>query len=674
VKVSYVSLCGFRGFRTPFRIQFADDATIIDGRNGVGKSSIFDAIEFALTGKLTKYGDAKSSRESVEDYVWWRGEGDAAEGRFVEVGFVDQEGEVAVRRTPLGVPDEDSLKRLTARLCDLQTAPSASVGQLCSTSIIRDELITDLSLDMGETERYSLLRDALGASDAERWIARAKSLAAACDRRSKNAEQDVAQANAELASASRRLDQLRASLTTDEIIAKATQALQSILTSNLSSDQLIGPTRAFIASSQSRLAAIDRLLAEWPNADVTRHSLPDLKSAVANAEVKRDSARRELEQFPAPINVAIVMSQAAQLSRDLLTLARIGKELGLNDGSCPLCAAGRTMEDYEAGIVQLERRAQVVDGEAAEILKRQESRARAEAVFNTANGEVERSKAVLNAAMKVIDDFDSRVASLTISAEITPESLSSLHSQLRVSIEIAGTNLRILETLRFNQPLEEASLTESAIQARLQKAQERYGRARKAEVSANALHDASRRAASETLDRRLERVLPLMAELYQRLRPHPTWDNIEYSIRGDVRRFLKLQVGDGLNPQFMFSSGQRRATGLAFLLSVNLSLAWSKWKSLLLDDPVQHIDDFRSVHLAEVLAQMVADGRQIICAVEDSALADLLGRRLPVRTDGACKRVTLSSDSAGALSVSAELTLRPLVATVLVRQEPQATG
>jgi hypothetical protein len=39
-----------------------------------------------------------------------------------------------------------------------------------------------------------------------------------------------------------------------------------------------------------------------------------------------------------------------------------------------------------------------------------------------------------------------------------------------------------------------------------------------------------------------------------------------------VRRFLKLEVGSELNPQFIFSSGQRRATGLAFVLSVNLPL------------------------------------------------------------------------------------------------------
>src|SRR3546814_21018997 len=123
--------------------------------------------------------------------------------------------------------------------------------------------------------------------------------------------------------------------------------------------------------------------------------------------------------------------------------------------------------------------------------------------------------------------------------------------------------MSIRETVRLNAELEQAKKEESRANERLAASQGRTGRARKAEGAAQGLHDAARRAAGETLDRRLDRVLPLMSELYRRLRPHPIWRDIEYSIRGDVRRFLKLKVGDELNPQFLFSSGQRRATGLA---------------------------------------------------------------------------------------------------------------
>jgi chromosome segregation protein len=254
------------------------------------------------------------------------------------------------------------------------------------------------------------------------------------------------------------------------------------------------------------------------------------------------------------------------------------------------------------------------------------------------------------------------------------QSESARLAELGQMLTVAQKDLRVLETLRLSGELERAQRVGAEAKDRLARTQERFSRARRAEAIAQALHDAARRGAGETLDRRLERVLPLMSELYPRLRPHAIWRDIEYSIRGDVKRFLKLQVGQQLNPQFLFSSGQRRATGLAFLLSVNISLAWSRWRSILLDDPVQHVDDFRTVHLAEVLAQLVSEGRQIICAVEDAALADLLCRRLPISKLGEAKRVTLGPDGDGALGIHSERQLKPLVRQSLLAMDEQSVA
>ena len=257
-------------------------------------------------------------------------------------------------------------------------------------------------------------------------------------------------------------------------------------------------------------------------------------------------------------------------------------------------------------------------------------------------------------------EFERQAAAISLPSGADLEVIQARSREIHSELETAQRDLRILETLRLNDDFARATQAELSSRLRLQRGQERFGRARRVETTAAALHDAARRAAAETLDLRLERVLPLMAELYARLKPHPIWQDIEYSIRGDVRRFLSLKVGDDLNPQFMFSSGQRRATGLAFLLSINLSLAWSRWRSVLLDDPVQHVDDFRAVHLTEVLSQLVESGRQVICAVEDPALADMMCRRLPIRETGQCCRITLAPTASGTLQVKSATLLKPL--------------
>ena len=172
MKLTHVSVCGFRGYREQVRIDFAPGFNIIDGRNGVGKSTIFDAVEYALTGDLSKYAGATASGQSVADYIWWIGEVEAPKDRFVEVGFSGDQGAWVVRRTPLDPKNFVIPSDLTAALADPELAPDTPLRQLCASTIIRDEHIAGLSLDLKETERYALLRQAIGATDAETWIQR----------------------------------------------------------------------------------------------------------------------------------------------------------------------------------------------------------------------------------------------------------------------------------------------------------------------------------------------------------------------------------------------------------------------------------------------------------------------------------------------------------------------
>jgi hypothetical protein len=92
---------------------------------------------------------------------------------------------------------------------------------------------------------------------------------------------------------------------------------------------------------------------------------------------------------------------------------------------------------------------------------------------------------------------------------------------------------------------------------------------------------------------------------------------------------------------------------------------WTPLRSLLLDDPVQHIDDFRALHLVEVLAALRLDGRQIICAVEDPALAHLLCRRLVSTVDKPGRRYDIDMGPEGATSILTGADVPPMPVDVL---------
>lgn len=64
--ISKVRISGFKKIRNPFELTFNDLVTILVGDNGVGKSTIVEAINLALSGK---YRDAPISR-SVSEYLF----------------------------------------------------------------------------------------------------------------------------------------------------------------------------------------------------------------------------------------------------------------------------------------------------------------------------------------------------------------------------------------------------------------------------------------------------------------------------------------------------------------------------------------------------------------------------------------------------------------------------
>lgn len=659
MKLAYVDLCGFRGYQKQLRIEFPDGFTVIDGRNGVGKSTIFDAIEFGLTGTITKYGDATADRETIADYIWWTGEGPPPDERYVEIGFHDGNDILRVRRTQLSEADPSAMDAVMQRLCDVATMPKSPLKQLCAASIIRDEHIASLSLDMKEADRYALLCDAIGATDADVWIERGSRLARLAKKRLEAAEKEVEDTAREVAAAGLRVDELRAGLMEETTVAASASRLQAFIGRTVPPDQLADPARTAIAERLRRLEDLNWLRNAWKNAFDAEARLPDLRSAIAAVEKDKLSAEADLAALEDREPKASSGDLARQ-ARDLDALVTLGRNLGLHEGHCPLCASRITHSEFENGLAIAAAHARQLDEKAVEMASLERGRKAAQDALNAAEEELNRHQTLLSRSEATVTEFRQRLIAIGLPESAGLNEISEHYQALTATISTARGDLRIIDTLKLNDGLARALRAEAEAKEANSRAERKLGLARRANNRAQALHDAARRAAGESLDLRLERVLPLMSELYRRLRPHPIWGDIEYKIRGDVRRFLKLQVGNELNPQFIFSSGQRRATGLAFLLSVNLSLAWSKWRTILLDDPVQHIDDFRSIQLTEVLAQLLAGRRQIICAVEDAALADLLCRRLPIDRQGDGKRVTLGPAPDGSLTKLQEFELAPL--------------
>ena len=667
MKLSYIDLRGFRGFKNQVRVSLADSFTIIDGRNGVGKSTIFDAVEFALTGTISKYLDAKASGETVDDYIWWSGEGPMPGERHVEIGFRNGAKECSVRRTPFDAVDVD-ITNVTEKLVDKEFAPKTAIVQLCAATIIRDEHIARLSLDLKEGERFTLLRDAIGAIDADEWIGKASRLASAASKRHSAASDELELARVKLGNSVRHLDEVRAELSSASGLGEAIARLRALLGSTASVNELIVVARNQLSHIQSELEQAESILKRWFEVEELRTSISTLDQRVEDAREEWRTAEEGLaklrEESPTTLDASELSSQARQLEE----LVHLGDSIGIRGSHCPLCDSEISEIAFREALAAVIEEARRLDEEAVEEAERKRTLMRVAENVAGAKAALELAIKARGETKEVIAKFEEAMkqAGLVVSSR---EELLMHIEEVKQGRQAISSEVGILDTISLNEVLGRAVETRDGGVEGVRRAEVRLGKARLAEMRAKAIHDAVRRAAAETLDQRLGRVLPLMSELYRRLRPHPIWDDIEYSVRGDVRRFLKLQVGGGVNPQFVFSSGQRRATGLAFLLSMNLSISWNRWKSILLDDPVQHVDDFRAIHLAEVLAHLCHGGQQVVCAVEDSALADLMCRRLSGSGEVRGKRITLGTSDDGSLTISQESALAPLQHRALVQEE-----
>lgn len=676
MRLDFVEICGFRGFREVARISFGRGFTVITGRNGVGKSTVCDAVEFAITGSIDKYSVEKAAKESLSDYLWWRGEG-VPKAHYVIASFLDDDGKpFTITRTRESGSDR-SPEEIEAALCR-GPVPDDALKQLTRTSIIRDEWIAALSLDLTETERFDLVRAALGAMEGSEAGSRAKEVVAAAEANHSKDETAYEAARTRLADRLTQQSEIQTALTRSGDVSSALQVVAAAapdappeLTAQLSA------ARAALANGRAKLGRMSEAIQLGRDMATAQEAYndPNAVAVRAAAAAAHEVAQREHEAAQKAVSDAEQRlareEEMDAVAASLALLVEHGESLGLHDDHCPLCAAHRTSEEFAAGLAIARKR---VASLSSGIQTARDDLASANANAREPGLTLQQTAAAVQAHADDLRRLHEQEAAhvdfydhwkLDHSYIQNPEGLDravALERDRLIDLE------RALLVMEASQAVSRMSSIESniaALREDIEKLALAVGQSQTAVTAAREIERSVRRVSGEIIDERLAQISPLLNELYQRLRPHADWRTIDYSIRGDVRRFLSLKVGDGLNPQFVFSSGQRRAAGLAFLLSVHLARAWTPLRSLLLDDPVQHIDDFRALHLVEVLAALRFDGRQIICAVEDPALADLLSRRLISTTTQGGRRVDIELGPLGTTSVVMEREIYPMPVGVL---------
>lgn len=131
----------------------------------------------------------------------------------------------------------------------------------------------------------------------------------------------------------------------------------------------------------------------------------------------------------------------------------------------------------------------------------------------------------------------------------------------------------------------------------------------------------------------------LWRELFIRLAPDEAFVPafaLPSRANGAVEAILETHYrsgGKGGNPRSMLSAGNLNTAALTLFLSLHLSvkpiLPW-----LIIDDPVQSMDDVHIAQFAALLRTLKMDGRQVILAVHDRQLFDYLALEMSPSSNG----------------------------------------
>lgn len=692
MRLQSIELSGFRGFARRQEFDLDADAVVVIGANGHGKTSLFDGILWALSGRIPRLNNDDSSfvsmySESGQARVALRFK-DGLNGNHFAVtrSFDGKERRITLETSDgsyQGPAAEGKLIDLVWPDAAAASDPSEALATVLARSIyLQQDLIRQFIDAALPQERFAAVSELVGAG-------RVTELQDSLGRSKKAWSTVTNQRQDELRPIRERLAIVEARLA--ESTERSSQALPGITSEawgqwwqNLAQ---VGLKSAKVeSSSREAPSAISNAIKEL---DARRRSTErrlqnlavlqtDIRSfaerSIPELQLLRDNLsklRKEVEYLKSVTTEE--QARLAELRRHLTELKEKSEQLEalavlalkhLTD-YCPVCAQTYDKETTRQRLEILakggsnDQRTISLPDKLSDLLgalaAKEKEVSAVELSLRTAEQAVNERKMTQQTIIKRLgelgvgdeDNRETALARAVTESEALMKRLGELQQigeslALRLAQSSAIATIdelrREANTLRLDVAAREKSIT---------------ARNRTGDLAQNVI-EALREAASAVVEERLREINPLLQSIWARIDPHPAFRLVSFfsqvfrgkgqlsTIVSDLVENKKCEL-----PASILSSSQVNALAVSVFLALNIGIPKPPLPVAILDDPLQSLDEINLLGLVD-LFRRTKDRRQFLVSTHDAHFGGLLSRKLrPADENGRTLVIELNTWSRG---------------------------
>lgn len=662
VVFEHIAIEAFRGFNSQVDFDLDASVVVVHGPNGMGKTSLFDAIQWLLLGELPRVASARL-RSTEEHIVNAYRPGDMAKvaarvrlrDKVVNLTRVGNRSSSTLAwseagSTPLFGDDAEAA---------LETSFSASEQMDLRTSLTACGLVQQdaarLVLQAKPRDRFAIFSQLLGLSDLEKFEDWTQARARQASRLMAEASQAllVAERGATLAR-----DQLNRALevaaqrpAVETVLQKLSEVVRTASLLRLATPATRDDAVAVTAAAQrhaTELGALATMLVPIIDAQAVAPAQQDLEESLSRAEAEVEASSELMATRRSALVPARSSLSAARNAQEGLARMAAAVLPHLTGSDCPVCGQAIVIDEIRRHLQELtgddgavSALSASVDDLDSEVRSLETRLGAAQAHASGLRAQLQQAKSREQEVRLFRERLDLLQSSEVIGLEKRPEPnrelLAWLHSARSEATLLAGVAQEFIAALDASGGVEEARATQalSTAEANARNLELSKRQAETANQQASLLQAAASAARLDVVRSEFARLSPVAQDVFSRLDPHPTFTELELetdvlrSASTATARVRDVQQDVAADPMVIFSAAQANIAAISYLVALNWTTA-SRVPILMLDDPLQAMDDINVLGFADLCRHLRLE-RQVIVSTHERRFAQLLERKLTPR-------------------------------------------